>query len=77
MEQAIACINNDTSDPINPLLGLCPVARVIDNIADSWEICFVVPGPQLRSEEDVFELCAVGDLYLLETVLSYEGIFGL
>lgn len=66
MEQAIARINNDTGDPINPLLGLCPVARVVNDIAYSREICFIVPRPQLRSEENVFELCAVGYLYLLE-----------
>lgn len=72
MEQAIACIHNDTSDPINPFLGLCPVARVINDIADSRKICLIVAGPQLRSEEDVFKLCAVGDLCLLKTVFSYE-----
>lgn len=70
MEQTIARINDDTGDPINPLLGLCPVARVIDDIANSREINLIVPRPQLRSEEDVLELCAVGDLYLLETILS-------
>lgn len=50
---------------INPFLGLCPVACVIDDIANGREVSLIITRPELRAEEDVFELCAVGDLQQL------------
>lgn len=54
--------DDNPSDAINPFLGLCPVASVIDDIADGREVSLIITRPKLRAEEDVFELCAVGDL---------------
>jgi hypothetical protein len=50
-------------NPVDPGLGSCPVTRV-DGVSNSREESLVVAGPGLRREEDVFELRAVGDLFL-------------
>ena len=59
-------------DPVNPILGQCPIPCV-NAVADSREDRGVVARPQLRTEDDVPELCAVGDLY--KSLARVEGRF--
>ena len=62
MEQLVAGVVDGVSDPVDPILGQCPIPRV-DAVADSREDRGIVAGPQLWSKDNVSELCAVGDLY--------------
>ncbi len=47
---------------MNKPLGFLPIL-VLDTIADSREISLVRSGPTLGTEDDMFKLCAVGDLH--------------
>ena len=62
MEQLVAGVVDSVGDPIDPILGQCPISRV-NAVADGRENRGVVARPQLRAKYDVSELCAVGDLY--------------
>ena len=62
MEQLVAGVVDSVGDPVDPILGQCPISRV-DAVADGRENRGVVAGPQLRTKYDVSELCADGDLY--------------
>lgn len=67
MKQLVAGGMNGIGDPVDPVLGQGPISRV-DTIYNSREEGRVVAGPQLWTEDDVSELCAVGDLSLLAIV---------
>lgn len=62
MEQLVAGVVDDVGDPVDPILGQCPISCV-NAVTDSRENRGVVAGPQLWTKDDVSELCAVGNLY--------------
>ena len=64
MEQLVAGNVDSVGDPIDPILGQCPIPRV-NAIANSRENRGVVARPQLWTKYDMSELGAVGNLYKL------------
>jgi hypothetical protein len=59
--QLLSRPHNDISRLLDLFLRESPVPG-FDGVADGGEVGLVVGGPELGAEEDVFELCAVGDL---------------
>lgn len=59
--QLLASSRNDPRRFFDLFLSQVPVA-CFDCISDGWEVGTVVARPEVGTEDDVFELCAVRDL---------------